>query len=294
MTALFQPNRIFRRKAFAAVLALLIVLLAACTPAAPVPQTGAQPTPLPADPLAGLSPGDILVQLDTEPGFVMPEYRFPFGRTPYFTLLADGRVLYIDEGQDYKVMLAQLSPQEAADLLRQVINLGFERLESHTDFCGITASGEEACLADAATNILRVRLADGSLREIRNYAGLANDPAAYNAIYVLLEGYTHPAAAVYEPHAATLFVRIVPPPEMASPAEWPLNPAYVQRAQASEGQFTALVLNAEEAALWQKNVGVDNSSIVFQLEGQPVAAIFVPWLPGADYSAEIAAEFPAP
>lgn len=278
-------NRTPMRKAAAALLALLIFLLAACAPATPVPVTGADPTPLP--------PGEVLVQLDYEPGFMLPEFRFPFGRTPYFTLLADGRVIYIDESQDFKVMQAQLSPDEAAALLRQVLDLGFERLESHTDFCGIAADGAESCVADAATYVLRVRLADGSLREIRNYAGFSNEPAAYEALYALLDTYTQPEATVYLPHAATLFVRSAPAPEMASPAEWPLDAAYARRALAAPDQLSVVVLSADEAALWQRNVGVDNSPIVFQLEGQPVSATFVPWLPGADFTAEIAAEFPA-
>jgi len=134
---------------------------------------------------------------------------------------------------------------------------------------------------------------DGSLREIRNYANFSNDPAAYDAIFNLLNDYASPAAAIYMPHAATLFVRIVPAPEESSPADWPLDPAYVKRAMAAPDQFTAVTLTAEEAALWQKNVGIDSAPITFQLDGQPVAGRFVPWLPGEDFSAEIAAEFPA-
>jgi hypothetical protein len=284
-------------------LALLLILVAACTPTAPVPETGAEPTRLPAtaapdatsapnDPLSGLDAEDILLQLDYEPGFVMPEFRFPFGRTPFFTLLADGRVIYIDESQDYKVMQAQLSQEEAAALLQQVRDMDFALLESHTDMCGKLADGSESCIADASTSVMRVRMEDGSLREIRNYANFSNGPVVYEAIYNLLNEYTHPEAAIYVPHAATLFVRIVPPPEMSSPADWPLDPAYVKRAQSAPEQFTAVVLSAEEAALWQKDVGIDNNSITFQLDGQPVSGFFVPWLPGEDYTQEIAAEFP--
>lgn len=280
-------------------LALLIVILAACTPSAPVPQTGVEPTQpvetaAPAGGLSGLGADDVVIQLTYEPGFTLPEFRFPFGRTPNFTLLADGRVIYVDETQDLRVMQAQLSQAEAAALLQQVRDLGFAGLESHTDMCGKLADGSEPCIADANTNVLRVRMEDGSLREIRNYASFSNDPAAYEAIYTLLSEYTQPKAAAYVPQAATLFVRIVPPPEMSSPADWPLDPAYVQRAQAAPDQFTAVALNAEEAALWQKDVGIINGSITLQLNGQPVAGFYVPWLPGEDFSKDIAAEFPAP
>lgn len=303
-------------------LTLLMLTLAACAPGLPMPQTGAEPTQ-PANtatPVATLEPvvtatattsatlaatqapaggvngsdaGAILIQLTFEPGFSLPEYRYPFGRTPYFTLLADGHVIYIDETQDFKVMQAQLSKEEAAALLQKVRDMGFARLESHTDMCGKLADGSEPCIADASTSVMRVRMEDGSLREIRNYARFSNGPVVYDAIYNLLNDYRHPAAALYMPHAATLFVRIAPPPEMASPADWPLDPAYVKRAQTAPDQFTAVVLSAEEAALWQKVVGLDNTSITFQLKGQPVAAFFVPWLPGEDFSKEIAAEFPA-
>ncbi len=136
-------------------------------------------------------------------------------------------------------------------------------------------------------------MGDGSLREIHNYANFSNGPVLYESIYSLMNEYTHPKATVYLPQAATLFVRIVPPPEMSSPADWPLDTAYVKRAESAPEQFTAVVLNAEEAALWQKDVGIDNNSITFQLDGQPVSGFFVPWLPGEDYTEEIAAEFPA-
>ena len=112
----------------------------------------------------------------------------------------------------------------------------------------------------------RARLEDGSLREIRNYANFSNGPATYEAIYNLLNEYNHPEAAVYVPHAATLFVRIVPQPDMSSPAEYrPLDLAYVKRAEFAPEQFTAVELSAEEAALWQKNVGI--GSVTFQLDG---------------------------
>jgi hypothetical protein len=294
-----------------ALLALLMLVLAACAPAAPVPQTGVEPTKpavtaappatevpeateVPTGELSGLDADEILLQLTYEPGFTLPEYRFPFGRTPYFTLLADGRVIYIDETQDYKVMQAQLSQAEAASLLRKVREMGYEHLQSHTDMCGKLADGSEPCIADASTTVMRVRMEDGSLREIKNYANFSNGPDTYDAIYNLMNDYTHVDAAVYVPQAATLFIRIVPAPEDASPADWPLNPAYVQRAQnAAPEQFTAVVLNAEETALWNKTVGLNNGSITFQLDGQPVSAFFVPWLPGEDFTADVAAEFPA-
>jgi hypothetical protein len=297
-------TRFHSHKFLMGVLLSLIFILAACAPTVPVPQTGAEPTqpaaaPTPAPTAAptfvisGLDAEDILIQLTYEPGFVLPEYRYPFGRTPYFTLLADGRAIYVDENQDAKVMQAQFTQAEAAALLQKIRDMGFERLESHTDMCGMMADGTQSCIADASTSVMRVRLENGSLREIRNYANFSNGPATYEAIYNLLNQYTHPQAAIYVPHAATLFVRIVPPPENSSPADWPLDANYVKRAQAASDQFAAIVLNTEEAAVWQKNVGIDNSPITFQLNGQPVSGFFVPWLPGDDFTKDIAEAFPA-
>ena len=67
-----------------ALLAIMLSALAACVPAQPIPQTGVEPTlPAGGEPpavvIAGLEPEDILVQLDYEPGFTLPEFRFPFG-----------------------------------------------------------------------------------------------------------------------------------------------------------------------------------------------------------------------
>ena len=114
-------------------MALLILLLAACTPGfAFIQQPGVEPTrqPVttpPAEVFSGSDGEDILLQLTYEPGFVMPEYRYPFGRTAYFTLLADGRAIYIDENQDSRVMQVQLSQEEAAALLQKVRDLATAR-----------------------------------------------------------------------------------------------------------------------------------------------------------------------
>lgn len=298
MSPLF--SKFFSRKIALGFLALLILVLAACapTPNAPVPQSGMDPTqpadtPAPGGVYPGLQADDVLLQLTFEPGFSLQEFMFPFGRAPYFTLLADGRVIYTDETQDFRVMSAQLSQEEAAALVQQVRDMGFAQLESHTDMCGTLPDGSEPCIADASTSIMRVRMVDGSLREIRNYANFSNGPVTYDAIFNLMNEYTHPAASIYLPHGATLFVRIAPQPEMSSPADWPLDPAYVSRAQTAPEQFIAVALSAEEAAQWQKEVGIDNMPITFRLGKQFVSGMFVPWMPGEDFTEQIAAEFPA-
>jgi hypothetical protein len=285
--------------------AMLILILAACVPARPaepgVASGGSTATPTPTekptqavDPLAGLSPDDILVQFDYEPGFTMPQYQYAFGRVPFFTLYKNGVVIYLDENQDMKIMQAQMTPEEAKALQQKLLDMGFEKIESHTDFCGLDAGGQQVCMADASTNILRVRLASGELREIKNYAGLSDYPATYTAITDMLNQYTNPQAVLYRPAKATLFISILPQSDQSSPAAWPLDAKYVEAAKtAGDLGFIARVLTSDEVNQYLDQVGLNNSQVVFQQNSQPVAATLVPWLPGVDYSAEIQQAFPA-
>ncbi|HEX9618457.1 MAG TPA: hypothetical protein VGA03_13675 [Anaerolineales bacterium] len=288
---------------------LLGLFLAACGPASPTPEpTPAgptpvdQPTPSPEGErpgaftlasLAALQPGDVLLQKDYEPTFFRIETMVPYGRVPSFTLYADGTLIYRLEGQSFEdeVMVAvQLTQEESVDLLNQALDLGLPRLESHTDFCE-NPGGQGMCVMDASYTILRGRLPSGQLHEVKIYADFANDPAAYEGIGDLLEGYQHPEAGPYQPQAATLFIS----PRTGAEGvvyEWPFGPELLQNA--SQERPWATYLEGAELAEFMEPLPRNVGDFLFESNGRPFNVYLVPWLPYADFRAAIQADFPAP
>lgn len=283
-----------------ALLLAMILTLPACEPppelAAAATGTALGPatrTPAPTrTPTPGFVSDQVLLQFDFEPTYSTPELAYPFGRVPPFTLLSSGEVFYADESRNMQIMQAQLTPGEAEALHEQAFELGFANLRSYLDYCQTNAQGENVCISDAAYAIMRAKMPDGSLREVKSYANFSNNPQAFEAIYSLMNNFTHENAEPYVPVQASLFIRALTGAPGENVPEWPLDEHYLEGPYDSHDQLTAWVLEGEDLETFLEAVENNAFTGSFEHEGKYYTVTLVPWLPGVDFSKDIENAFP--
>jgi len=221
----------------------------------PSEQPGTQPVQpsltmsvYPSQGFSSLTSDDILLHFEYEPTFSTPSSRYPYGRVPEFTLLADGRLFYLaEEPSDRSIQIVLLANEEASAILQEMLDLGIARLEDYTKDCLPQSDGTSLCIEDASFTILRQRLPDESLKEIRSYANFSNEPEILQTILQRLSDYTHPGAQPYLPSEAALFLQPVLGEMSGNAHQYPLVGNYAPP-PLNESDIWAFYLSGEDLA----------------------------------------------
>jgi len=146
-----------------------------------------------------------------------------------------------------------------------VQDLGFDRLQSHTDFCMTQSNGEQNCIMDASYTILRMRLPNDSIKEIKIYGDFANDLQAFQGIRDLLTGYAHPDAQPYIPERGALFISESAGEAPSAAIEWPLAPSLLLHPKNDQGLW-AVSLGDQEINRYLEVSGRNAGDTLFKYE----------------------------
>lgn len=239
----------------------------------------------------------VLVQLDWEPTWGALEDLQNFGRIPELTLFEDGTVIYLEHPEPgaigSNVRAVRLGPEERSALVEEVVERGFARLESHTSERGPGPDGSEVVVFDSAYSDISVRLPNGELRTIRNYADFANDQEALESIRQLLSEWSSPDAEPYVPARATVIIKWLDPRSAASfhhhpEIAWPLQETLLQQPEEGVCEWAVPIGSSEYRSLIsQPGLGPQWTYFSTLHEGKRLFLSLVPWLPNEDHAAAV-------
>jgi len=205
----------------------------------------------------------------------------PFSQVPPFTLLEDGT--FIGTPAEGPIYTTSLTRDEVARVIRHVRELGFEKLENHTDHCQPTSSNTEVCTSDASYSILRVALPGGLLREIPSYGGFSNEPEILRNIVEYLEHPKYPHTASYRPTVAALHVQQQQQPPVADCKA--IDPALLR---VEDRDFWAFEIDGPELVSVLATAPANNAAWFACVNRLMYRLTLVPGVPGSDLSAELA------
>lgn len=279
----------------------------------PVPEVPATEVATPAPPLAAkldpkpkpdrteqLGPDDILLQLDYESTFRLIDVvdsTKPFGNVPAMTLYRDGTVITSNR---HGTRFWGRGERAAEDDLDHVRALGAAKIRNHTSNCTTTGPGEKMCVSDSAIVHVRFRDERGKLRDLANYSGFSDTHRTQlDAIYDRLEvigtapDYGGWPAKPWIPANASLFLRFAEDIEpsdregLAKATPWPLALDIFERAVREE--WIVVAIDRRQILALVNDVDLNAAPRVFRQGDRAVKAEIVPWMPGVDHRAAIAA-----
>ena len=248
---------------------LLMLLVVGCSsPAKPVVSNTAEP---PAKPPA------VLVQLAYKGTFMIGP---PFSVVPPFTLLDDGTL--IGAADDEPVYVTKVSHAEVEHIVQHIRELGFDRLQSHTESCKFSPDGTGVCTSDASITILRVASPTGALREVSTYSNFSNEPETHQKIVDYLEKYKIAKTTRYVPTSGVLHVRL----EQTVPKACPPIDAAVLHVDGKQTMWAFRIDGADLAAVL-KLAPATRTTFDVCADGLHFVLAFMPAVPGDDLSGEL-------